>query len=151
MTRPKDKGTAFETAVARYLRDAMGDERIERRALHGARDMGDLFGLRAHGHEGIVECKAHKEVGPALLASWRDQTLIERGNADADFAVLAVKVHRAPIAECRAHVTLRDLFRVAGGHFSVARFGADACDEAWVSMTMRELCALMLAPTGGAA
>ena len=140
---PKRRGTAFESAVVRYLRERTGDERIERRALHGSKDMGDIYGIYAHGNSGIAECKAHKSYGPALLAQWREQTLAERGNADADFAVLVVKVPQAPIGECIAHVTIRDLFRVGCGHFSPAHYNR-VCDEMWVMMTLSELAGLII-------
>ena len=62
-TKPKALGTAWETAVVRYTQAQLGDERIERRALHGARDMGDVHGLFAHGYEGIIECKRDRDMG----------------------------------------------------------------------------------------
>ena len=77
--RPKKIGTGFETAVCRYLRERLQDDRIERRALHGSKDCGDIYGLYAHGFDGIAECKAHKSWNqPARLAEWREQTLAER-------------------------------------------------------------------------
>lgn len=142
---PKKKGTAFESAVVRYLREQTHDDQIERRALHGSKDCGDIYGIYAHGNKGIAECKAVKNWGPALLNQWRDQTIAERGNADADFAVLVVKVPQAPIAECIVHMTLRDLFRVGRGHFGVAHYN-QACDEMWVRMTLDEFTDLLLAP-----
>ena len=48
-SRQKAKGTRFESSVVRYMREALGDDRIERRALHGTQDMGDIYGIRAHG------------------------------------------------------------------------------------------------------
>ena len=80
-SRQKAKGTRFESSVVRYMREALGDDRIERRALHGTQDMGDIYGIRAHGWDVIAECKSHKEVTPALVAEWREQTLRERENA----------------------------------------------------------------------
>lgn len=138
----KAKGTRFESEVCKYLRDALNDERIERRALHGSNDMGDIYGVRAHGFTGILECKAHKDVTPTLIERWRDQTVIERGNADADFALLVVSVYRAPVGRSEVHVTLRDLARIAlpvavcDGHMEMA-------DGKWVRMTLDEACALI--------
>ena len=87
----KAKGTRFESAVRDYLREALHDTGIDRRVLHGTQDMGDIYGIRSHGCDVIAECKAHRDVTPALVARWRDETLRERGNADADAAVLVVK------------------------------------------------------------
>ena len=50
MSRQRKKGTAFETALVRWLRERLGDGRIERRALHGSRDIGDVYGLVCHGN-----------------------------------------------------------------------------------------------------
>ena len=97
-SRQKAKGTRFESSVVRYMREALGDDRIERRALHGTQDMGDIYGIRAHGWDVIAECKSHKEVTPALVAEWREQTLRERENADAGAALLVVSVYRASVA-----------------------------------------------------
>ena len=138
----KNKGTAFETAVCRYMRSALGDDSIERRALHGSQDMGDLYGIRAHGWDGIAECKNHKCVTAGLIERWRDETLCERGNADAGAALLVVSVYRAPVGRSEVHVTLRDLARIAlpvavcDGHMETS-------DGKWVRMSLEEACALI--------
>lgn len=140
----KDKGTAFETAVVRYMRARLKDERIERRALHGAKDMGDVFGIRAHGFEGIAECKAHATVTPSLIERWRDETLDERGNADADFALLVVKRPRKSICEAACHVTVTDLTRIIPPHVAgFSRWSPAAGDCHWVQMTLGEACSLI--------
>ena len=141
--KPKKIGTGFETAVCRYLRERLQDDRIERRALHGSKDCGDIYGLYAHGFDGIAECKAHKSWNqPARLAEWREQTLAERANSGAGFAVLVVKVPQRGVAESVAHVTLRDLARVALPMMVNDGFMGEA-DGSWVSMTLSELCALI--------
>lgn len=140
MSRAKEKGTRFETAVRRYLVLRSGDERIERRALHGAADMGDLFGIRARGLNGIAECKAYATVTSGLIERWRDETLCERGNADAGFALLVVKRPRAGIERADVHLTIADLMGV--GFFGPAAHGGRG-DEHWVSMPLGELCDLM--------
>lgn len=141
MSNPsKERGTRFETAVCRYMRGRLGDERIERRALHGNRDMGDLHGLWAHGWQGIVECKSHNAYGPSDLLEWRDQTVIERGNADADFALLVVRVPNVPVARSRVHVTIHDL-GLLQGPVDCREF--QGRDDAWVSMTLDECCELI--------
>lgn len=146
--RSKDVGTRFETAVCRYLREALGDERIERRAPHGSHDMGDLFGIRAHGWEGIAECKCHKVVTDSLIAEWQRQTEAERGNADAGFALLVVRregcnyedhtARRFGLHRC--FVQMRDLLRIAGVSAYEAAYEA-ALDE-WVELPLARACAL---------
>lgn len=141
-SRQKAKGTRFESSVVRYMREALGDDRIERRALHGTQDMGDIYGIRAHGWDVIAECKSHKEVTPALVAEWREQTLRERENADAGAALLVVSVYRASVARSAVHVTLRDLARISiplmvnDGHM-------DAADGAWAVLTLEDTCRLI--------
>lgn len=138
----KDKGTKYESAVVRYMREMTGDDRIERRALHGSKDMGDIYGIAAHGWQGIAECKAHKDVTPALVAEWRERTVAERENAGAGFGLLVVNVYRAPIGRSEVHITLRDLSRIAiplmvnDGHL-------EAADMEWAVLTLEDACRLI--------
>lgn len=143
--RPKEKGTRFETQVVRYLRERLADDRIERRALHGSRDMGDVRGLRSHGFEGIVECKAVAAWNaPKNLERWRAQAIAERGNAGAGFVALVVKVPNRNVSQSMAHVTMHDLLRIVG--HDPAEGHSEWIDETWVSMTLDELCSLVLGP-----
>ena len=149
MSRQKAKGTAFETACVRYLRERLGDDRIERRALHGGKDMGDIFGLFAHGREGIVECKDVKNVGKALLDRFREQTVNERGNANADFALLVV--HRAGCGAGRfgdndCHMQVRDLERVMGGTFTC--LAGESAKDMWVQASLETVCRWIMCETG---
>jgi hypothetical protein len=83
MSKQKQKGTAYETAVVRYLQDN-GFPHAERSPLYGSGDRGDITGC-----PGIVwECKNHKSHD---LAGWLRETEQERINANADFGVLTVK------------------------------------------------------------
>lgn len=140
--KPKQRGTEFESAVVRYMRAQLDDERIERRALHGSKDMGDIHGLWAHGFSGIVECKAVRAAGAKALAEWQRQTLDERENADAGFALLVVKSFNHSVGEAFCWLTLRDLARIAlplrvnDGHMERA-------DETWVCLPLSVACALM--------
>jgi len=125
-TKPKTLGTDYETANVVYARERTGDERIERRAMHGSRDMGDVYGIRAHGHEGIMECKRVERLSDGLLDKFKAQALAERGNADADFVLLSVwrkgkgyqaRDGKAPksFGENVCYVTIEDLLKIAGG------------------------------------
>lgn len=140
--RSKDRGTKVETKVLGYLREALGQPGIDRQPLRGSRDQGDLSGLVAHGFDVVVEVKAHKTVTSGLVAEFRRQTLAERENAGADAAVLVVWRYNHGAADATAHVTLRDLSRLAVAVSVDEGFEADA-DGSWVSMTLAELCALM--------
>lgn len=148
MSRQKDVGTRFESQVARYLREALGDGRPERLALHGAKDIGDIGHIFAHGHEGIAECKAYSRVTPSLVERWRAETLDERENADADFGLLVVSIYRAPVARSEVHVTIRDLLRICLGLSAATTPKLAAMhEESWVVMTLEEACALMRGPS----
>ena len=115
-----------------YVKHALDDERPERRVLHGSKDMGDIAHVYAHGHEGIIE----------TMAEFQRQTLDERENADADFALLAVKNFNHSVGEGFCWVTIRDLTRIClgiEGHGELA----DLYDDVWVCMPLSTACALM--------
>jgi hypothetical protein len=96
--RPRDIGTATESAVVRYLRTA-GFPHAERRALRGALDAGDITGT-----PGVVwECKggmAAKTASDGLTQLWLDETMRQVANAGADVGILVVQ--RAGIGELNA-------------------------------------------------
>lgn len=143
MSNPKKKrGTAVEVKVRDYMRGALGQPGIDRQPLRGSRDEGDLRGLVAHGYECVVEVKAKRSVTRGLLAEYRRQTLAERENAGADAGVLVVWRYNHPAADAVAHVTLRDLSRLARP-LRVNEGFMDEADGSWVSMTLAELCSLM--------
>ena len=80
-------GTRFETLVAGYL-SRVWDDRIERRAKSGAKDRGDLSGVRVMGQRVVVECKDHNRLD---LAGWWAEAETERGNDDAGAALIVHK------------------------------------------------------------
>lgn len=86
--RPKQIGTAAETAVVRFAQ-ANGFPRADRLTLSGSFDRGDidLTGDRRV----IVEVKAHKSFSDAQVIIWLGDTERERINARADHAFLVVK------------------------------------------------------------
>lgn len=83
MSRSKQKGTAAETAVARYLQ-TNGWAHCERRALIGSSDKGDITGV-----PGI--CVEVKSAVRYDIPEWLKETATETGNARADHGVLIVK------------------------------------------------------------
>lgn len=141
MSRQKEKGTRFETACVRYLRKRLEDERIDRAAMRGNRDAGDIHGLVAHGYKGIVECKDYKSWSKSDLLDWQSQTVTERGNADADFALLVI--HTKGVGETRfgdnaCHLQVRDLERVMGGEFTC--LAGDTAKEMWIRADLETIC-----------
>jgi hypothetical protein len=113
----KKAGTSFERQVADYLNEHV-DDRIDRRAKTGAKDKGDIAGLRHMGERVVIECKSTSKIS---LGTWANETEIERGNDDAIAGVIAHKRHGKGQAEdqwitmtlgdftalltgCRAHI-----------------------------------------------
>ena len=88
MSASRAKGTRFETAVVRWLREALQDDRIERRSLNGRNDRGDVAGVRAWGQRVTVECKSQNRLS---LSEWVNESQIERGNDD---AFVGVVIHK---------------------------------------------------------
>lgn len=110
----KKAGTAHETSVAAYLAEHV-DDRIERRARNGAKDRGDVSGLRAPGGGRlVVECKNTARID---LAGWAAEAEDERGNDDALAAVVVHKRHgKGAAAEQWVTCTLRDFVALLTGH-----------------------------------
>ena len=137
--RSKSIGTRFETQCARWLTERLGYP-VERRALHGNRDVGDLAWLiGGGGARGIVECKADKAITAASGSERRRQTVAERDNAGAQFAWLVIKtanVGMQRFERTRVDVQLGDL--AAMGCF----LGKDG-DSHWMSMDLETACSLL--------
>tara|TARA_R110000782_G_scaffold178974_1_gene269809 strand:- start:56 stop:406 length:351 start_codon:yes stop_codon:yes gene_type:complete len=86
VNRAKQKGTAFETAVVRYLSAETGAW-VERRALAGAEDKGDLIGDGCLS-EWCLELKDHKQIN---LAGFVDEAEVEGRNAGSKWFAAIVK------------------------------------------------------------
>lgn len=83
VNKPKQKGTAAESAVVSFLRTA-GFPHAERLALQGGKDRGDITGV-----PGIVfEVKAVQEYA---FSAWLTEARVERDNAGADFGMVIAK------------------------------------------------------------
>lgn len=96
MNRPRDIGTAAETATKRYLQ-AHGFPEADRQPLRGGRDQGDLIVCRAP--KIIAEVKAGAVADNAsdqLIRQWLDQTDTEAVHAGADLGVLVVRRRHRP-------------------------------------------------------
>jgi hypothetical protein len=117
MARPKDIGTAAETAVARALR-RLGWPHAERRALAGAYDLGDITGTPGVAWE-IKGGDAAKSASDGQIAEWMVETERERRNAGANIGVLVVQRRGVgPVNAHRwwAHLPLWQVAELANGH-----------------------------------
>lgn len=88
MSSQTQKGSTFEQDTADFFAAALGDDRIERRVKHGTNDRGDIAGLRIRGKRTVIECKNHRRME---LAAWIDEAETERGNDDAEYAIVVHK------------------------------------------------------------
>lgn len=87
--RPRDIGTAAETAVVRYLVQH-GFPHAERRSLKGSLDQGDITGTPGICWE-VKGGEKARTASDGLIASWVDETETERINASADVGILVVQ------------------------------------------------------------
>jgi hypothetical protein len=114
----KQAGARFERVIADALAMALDDSRIDRRVKSGAKDRGDIGGVRTHGNHGgdriVIEVKDYGgrlEVGP-----WLTEAEIERGNDDALVGLVVAKRrgHSDPL-EQTVLMTVRDLVALLTG------------------------------------
>lgn len=83
----KQAGSRFERLIADTLAWHV-DDRIDRRVKTGAKDKGDIGGLRVHNQRVVVECK---DTSRPDLAGWQSEVEQERIN---DEALAGVIVHK---------------------------------------------------------
>lgn len=86
----KSAGRKFERQIVDYLARVLDDDRIDRRAKTGAKDRGDIGGLRIHGRRLVVELK---DCARIALAKWIEEAHIEAGNDDALVGIVIHKRH----------------------------------------------------------
>jgi len=102
MSKAKQKGTAAETAVVKYLREH-GFPYAERRALHGTADKGDITGCGPV----VFEVKNHAKLD---LAGWIKELEAEMVNADVQVgAVIAKKRGTTNVGDWYAVLPVRVL------------------------------------------
>ncbi|WP_314325464.1 hypothetical protein [Paenarthrobacter ilicis] len=90
MTRyHRQKGSTFERLIADYLA-AKIDDRIDRRVKNGAKDRGDIAGLRHLGQRIVLECK---NTAKLALSGWAAEAETERINDDALAGIIIHKRH----------------------------------------------------------
>ena len=108
----KKAGAQFERLVADYLNRHV-DDRIDRRVKTGAKDRGDIAGLRHMGERVVAECK---NTTKPSLAAWAGEVEIERGNDDAVAGVIVHKRHgKAQAADQWVTMTLADFVALLTG------------------------------------
>lgn len=136
--RPKDIGTAAETAVVRYLRGA-GWPHAERRALRGTQDAGDITGTPGICWE-VKGGAAAKSASDNQIAEWMRQAEKERAAAAANHGILVVQ--RAGYGPARAEswwacLDIQDVAELTSGGMP---FEADSFT---VRMSLFDACALL--------
>ena len=97
-----------------YLARVLNDDRIERRRLSGAKDRGDIAGLRTvAGGRVVAEVK---NTAKLALGPWLKEAAVERGNDDAVAGVVIHKRHGSAKPEDQiVSMTLRDFAVLLGG------------------------------------
>lgn len=79
-TTARKKGSWFERLMADHFAWALKDDRIDRAVKRGANDIGDIAGVRFHGHRIAVEVKNTTKVE---LSKWATEAEAERVNLKA--------------------------------------------------------------------
>ncbi|UVT31600.1 holliday junction resolvase [Mycobacterium phage Mask] len=120
----KAAGSRTERAVADYLAQALDDDRIDRRVKTGAKDRGDIAGVRVHGQRVAIEvkdvkhedCTKCQRVSGLKLPEWTGESAAEANN---DGALVGVVVHKrngtTDPGKFWVHMTLDDLLALITG------------------------------------
>ncbi|MGO1851248.1 hypothetical protein [Microbacterium sp.] len=108
----KAAGTRHETSIVNYLAEHFDDDRIERRSKNGAKDRGDVTGIRHRGQRVVIEAK---NTARTDLAGWIREAHREAGNDDAAIGVVVSKRHGVgDPAQQWVHMTLADFAWLIG-------------------------------------
>lgn len=116
----KAAGARFERLIADALAQALDDDRIDRRPRNGAKDRGDIGGVRCHGQRVVIECK---DCTRTDLPAWVREAHTEAGNDD---ALVGVVVHKRrgvgdPLSQW-VSMELRDLVAILTGQPQEGRY-----------------------------
>ena len=106
-------GSRTEKVVADYLASALDCDFIERRARTGAKDRGDISGLRVHGQRMVAEVK---DCARQALPQWVAEAHTEASHDDALVGVVIAK-RRGTTDPGRfwVHMTVDDLLALMTG------------------------------------
>lgn len=86
----RQAGARFERQVADHLAHVLHDDRIDRRVKTGAKDCGDIAGIRHLGQHVVIECKNTTRLD---IAGHLREANIEASNDDAIAGILVQKRH----------------------------------------------------------
>jgi len=104
----------METLVANYLASALDDDRIERRAKTGAKDRGDIGGVRCVAGRVVIEAKDYG--GEIKAAEWVAEAHTEAANDSAAVGIVVAKRRGTTNPGDQWVIcTLRDLAVLLGG------------------------------------
>lgn len=104
-------GARFERQIADWLAQNL-DDRIDRRVKTGAKDRGDIGGVRHRGERVVLELK---DTARTDLAGWIREAHLEAGNDDAAIGIVVAKRRgTADPAQQWVHMTLADLAWLLG-------------------------------------
>ena len=117
MTRTRQSAKTAGSRFERLIADALAthvDDRIDRRVKTGAKDRGDIGGVRIHGQRIVIECKDTARIN---LAGWAAEADDERGNDDALAGVVVSKRHgKGNALDQWVHMTMREFIAILNGH-----------------------------------
>lgn len=120
VNKSKIKGTQFESDVCRYLNEQLGDLfDVERRALQGVNDKGDVAGIKGW----CIEAKAEKSI---QLGGYMTELEAEIANAGANYGFAVVKRRQKSTADAYCVMPLSsmvDLIRFVTEHKPAVPFG----------------------------
>lgn len=104
-------GARFERSIADWLASNL-DDRIDRRVKTGAKDRGDIGGIRHRGERVVLELK---DTARTDLAGWIREAHLEARNDDARIGVVVHKRRGTTNpADQWVHMTLADLAWLLG-------------------------------------
>lgn len=109
----RQAGARTERVVADYLAAQLDDDRIDRRVKTGAKDRGDIGGIRVHGQRLVIEVK---DCAKQAIPAWVAEAHVEAGNDDALTGVVVAK-RRGTTDPGRfwVHMTVDDLLALLTG------------------------------------
>ena len=115
----KAAGSKFERDIADHLAKLV-DDRIDRRVKTGAKDRGDIGGVRVHGQRIVLECKNTSRIN---LGTWITEAHTEAGNDDALAGVIVHKRHgKGQPGDQWVTMTVDDLIALITGEPQPSRY-----------------------------
>ena len=109
----KAAGAKAEREVADFLAKALDDDRIDRRVRNGAKDRGDIGGLRVHGQRLVAEVKNTSRID---LAGWIAEAQVEAGNDDALAGiVISKRKGTTNVGRWYVHMSVAELVAIITG------------------------------------